>query len=133
MRVFIDTNVLISAALDSEGTPFRAFVKATSEPNQGMICDQNILELRRVFQRKFPNHIAALEAFLSIAIMDLELIRIPQDEVKEESLVRDISDRPILRAAVFGKADVLLTGDKDLLEANIEKPLALTPAEFLKL
>lgn len=30
-----------------------------------------------------------------------------------EALVRDVSDRPILRAAVQAKADILITGDKD--------------------
>lgn len=30
MRVLIDTNVLISAALNPDGTPFQAYVKAAS-------------------------------------------------------------------------------------------------------
>lgn len=30
MRVLIDTNVLISAALSSKGTPFKAYVKAVT-------------------------------------------------------------------------------------------------------
>ncbi len=30
MRVLIDTNVLISAALNANGVPFRAYVKAAS-------------------------------------------------------------------------------------------------------
>ena len=38
MRVLIDTNILISAALNSNGTPYRAFIKAVSYP----ICEQNI-------------------------------------------------------------------------------------------
>ena len=38
MRIFIDTNVLISAALNAEGIPFRAYVKAASYPNHGLIC-----------------------------------------------------------------------------------------------
>jgi len=40
MRIFIDTNVLISAALNAEGIPFRAYVKAASYPNRGLICEQ---------------------------------------------------------------------------------------------
>ena len=45
MRILIDTNVLVSAALSNGGTPFRAFVKAVSAPNQGIVCQQNIEEL----------------------------------------------------------------------------------------
>ncbi len=36
MRVLIDTNVLISAALSAGGTPFQAYVKAASFPNSVM-------------------------------------------------------------------------------------------------
>ena len=38
---------------------------------------------------------------------------LPTDENMSESQVRDADDRPILRAAITAKADVLLTGDKD--------------------
>ncbi len=63
MRVLIDTNILISAALSSQGTPYRAFVKAVSHPNHGLVCEQNIDEMRRIFNRKFPQKIQALEGF----------------------------------------------------------------------
>ena len=36
-----------------------------------------------------------------------------------------------LRAAIFAKADVLVTGDKDFLESDIVNPKILTAAEFL--
>lgn len=41
-------------------------------------------------------------------------------------------DRPILRAAINAKADIILTGDKDFLESGIENPKILTASEFLK-
>lgn len=36
MRVLIDTNVLISAALRADGTPWLAYQKAASYPNHGL-------------------------------------------------------------------------------------------------
>ena len=42
MRVLIDTNVLISAALNANGTPYLAYIKAASYPNRGLICEQNV-------------------------------------------------------------------------------------------
>ena len=54
-----------------------------------------------------------------------------EDENMSESQVRDADDRPILRAAIAAKADVLLTGDKDFLESGLESPKIMTPAEFL--
>lgn len=132
MRVLIDTNVLISAALSASGTPFRAYVKAVSYPNHGLICEQNVNEMKRIFSKKFPNRLASLDKFLSIALMTLELVPIPTDEHNSEVQIRDINDRPILRAAIKAKADVLLTGDKDFLESGLENPMIITPAEFLE-
>lgn len=132
MRVLIDTNVLISAALSTSGVPFQAYVKAASYPNHGLICEQNVDEMKRIFNKKFPNRLASLDKFLSVALMTLELVPIPMDENCSESHIRDVNDRPILRAAIEAKANVLLTGDKDFLESGLENPAIMTPAEFLK-
>ena len=133
MRVLIDTNILISAALSSKGTPYQAFIKAVTYPNHGMVCEQNIDELRRIFNRKFPQKIHALETFLSLALMTLELVPTPVEEHVSESKVRDVNDRPILRAAIHAKADILLTGDKDSLESGLATPQILTAADFVNL
>lgn len=97
MRVLIDTNVLISAALSANGVPYRAYVKAASYPNHGLICEQNVDEMKRIFNKKFSKRLAALDKFLSIALLTLELVPIPTDENTSESQVRDADDRPILR------------------------------------
>lgn len=132
MRVLIDTNVLISAALSANGTPFQAYVKAASYPNHGLICEQNVDEMKRIFNKKFPNRLTALDKFLSAALLILELVPIPTGESLLESKIRDVNDRPILRAAIEAKADVLLTGDKDFLMSDVKNPVIMTPAEFLK-
>ena len=130
MRVLIDTNILISAALSSQGTPYRAFVKAVSYPNHGLVCEQNIDEMRRIFNRKFPQKIQALEGFLSLALLTLEVVPMPLEENALEDKIRDINDRPILRAAINAKADILLTGDKYFLESGIDTPKIMTAADF---
>lgn len=131
MRVLIDTNVLISAALNANGVPFQAYIKAVSYPNDGLICEQNVEEMKRIFNKKFPERLAALDKFLSTALLTLELVPIPTDENVSESQIRDANDRPILRAAIEAGADILLTGDKDFLESGLENPRIMTPAEFL--
>lgn len=133
INVLIDTNILISAALSNSGTPYKAYMKAVTYPYRGVICDQNIDELRKVFNRKFPAKLQLLDSFLAIALISLRLIETPIDIFEQESAIRDIKDRPILRAALNAGVDILLTGDKDFLEADIEKPRTMTAAEFLKL
>lgn len=132
MRVLIDTNVLVSATLNAKGTPFKAYIKAATYPNHGLICEQNVDEIKRIFNKKFPDKIAALDRFLSLALMTLELVPVPMNEKMAESQIRDVDDRPILRAAIEAKADVLLTGDRDFLESGVKNPMIMTPTEFVE-
>lgn len=133
MRILIDTNILISAALNSHGTPYKAYLKAVTYPNKGIICDQNIEELWRIFNRKFPTKISMLEKFLAYSLSVIEVVTTPEMEEDVEKLIRDVKDRPILRAALNAKADVLLTGDKDFLESGVTDPKIMTAAEFLEM
>ena len=73
-----------------------------------------------------------MEKFLTLAMHSLELVQIPDEEVAQEEKVRDVNDRPIIRAAVAAKVDVVLTGDKDFLESGIIQPKIMTAAEFLQ-
>ena len=73
-----------------------------------------------------------MDKFLSVALLTLELVPIPTDENASEVQIRDVNDRPILRAAIEAKADILLTGDKDFLESGLKNPMIMTPAEFLE-
>lgn len=131
MKILIDTNIFISAALSSQGTPFKAYVKAVSYPNYGIVCEQNIDELRRIFNRKFPSKLKALEEFLSLALPAIQIVPTPDIENEKEASIRDVMDRPILRAAINANADIILTGDKDFLESGITDPRIMTAAEFL--
>lgn len=133
MRILVDSNIRISVALNAKGTPYKAFLKAVTHPNKGLICDQNIEELRRIFNRKFPNKINVLEHFLSIALLAMEVVPTPKDEIEEEHKIRDVADRPILRAAVKAQADILLTGDKDFLESSVKIPKIMTATDFLEM
>ena len=130
-RIMLDTNVLFSAMYKFEGTPFDAFSKASEMPYRLVLCDQIIDELRRNFNRKFPMKIPVIEKFLSIAHYDLITIT-PEDEaVDDEDKMRDISDRPILRAARKAKVDIFVTGDNDFLESSITNPKIMTAARFV--
>lgn len=133
MIVFLDTNILISAALNSKGVPYQAFLKAVTYPNKAIICEQNLVEIKNVFQRKFPDKLKLLEKFLELALQVIELVPIPYYINNHEILIRDIADRPILRAAIHANADIILTGDKDFLETNIQNPKMMSAAQFLNL
>lgn len=46
-------------------------------------------------------------------------------------IIRDETDQPILNAAFFNNADIIITGDKDFLSLNLKKPECLTPSDFM--
>ena len=90
-------------------------------------------KVHRKFQEKFPKDIVNLEAFLYNALRTIEVIDTPQEESTTEEIIRDVKDRPIIRAAIAGNVDYLLTGDKDFLESSITRPLIINSTDFMKL
>ena len=132
MRCFIDSNILISAGLFPNSVPATALEKAVTPPNVAIISDYSLDETHRVINKKFPNKVADLELFIYRTLFTVELISTPTDE-EDDIVVRDADDIPIVRAAQAANADVLITGDKDLLESDITNPQIITAAEFLKI
>ena len=126
MRVLADTNILFSAIIRPESVPAQALLKI-SEEHSLVLCDQNLTELRDVFQRKAPQFLAVVEIFLTE--LSYELIpALKQAKTK----MRDPKDQPILNAAMIHDVDVIVTGDKDFLALDLEKPVCMTAAAFLE-
>jgi len=133
MRCFIDSNILISAGLFPNSVPADALAKAISPPNTALVSDFSLDEVHRVINIKFPERVNDLELFMYRTLFTVKLVITPAGDIEEESKVRDLDDRPILRAAIVSNSDVLITGDKDLLESGITDLRIVTPAEFLKI
>ena len=133
MRCFIDSNILFSAGLFPNSVPAAALIKAFTPPNEVVVSDYSLDEVRRAVARKLPHKVNDLEIFLYRILFTAQLVVTPEAEFEDEINVRDIKDRPILRAARHANVDVLITGDKDLLEAGITNPQIIDHLEFLKL
>lgn len=132
MRVMIDTNIFISAALFPNGRVAAALMKALMPPYEPVVCDYVVDELHRKFQEKFPDKMVELEAFLFMALQSIEVVSTPEEETEAELKIRDVKDRPILRAALDAGADLFLTGDKDFLESSVTDPRIISVSEFLE-
>jgi len=128
MRIMIDTNVIVSAILFPDSLPY-AFNKDISGKHEIVLCTHIIEELYEIFERKFEQKTKALETFLSE--LTYELIYTPQKIDKTNyPTIRDKKDLPILVSAIIGIVDVIITGDKDFLEADVEYPIIMTVREF---
>ncbi len=133
MKVMLDTNIIISAALFPTGRAAQAFIKSLAFPYEPIICDYVLEELYRKFEEKFPDRIASLDEFLEAALLFIQVVPTPEAGAAEENKIRDPKDRPILRAALNIHADLFLTGDKDFLESSVTDPRIISVADFLKM
>jgi predicted nucleic acid-binding protein len=97
-----------------------------------MICEQTLEEFWRIANRKFPNRVSDFEIFMAQALLTMEVVPMRVDVYVDEKEIRDVKDRPILRAAIKAGVDILLTGDKDFLESTITHPKIITAARFLQ-
>ncbi len=126
MRILADTNILFSAILFPESTPAKA-LECVLKYHKAVLCDQNITELREIVNRKAPHLKEDTETFLK----KLDFEEISAEEYVADP-IRDVTDEPILNAAVQENIDIILTGDKDFLSVNIEHPKCMTAAQFLE-
>ncbi len=131
MRIMLDTNIIISAALFPNGQAAKAFYKALMPPYHPIVCDYVVDELHRKFRQKFPDRITELETFLTNTLSIIQRVPTPKIVNQAESKIRDPKDRPILRAALNAHADLFLTGDKDFLESSVTDPRIISVKGFL--
>ena len=126
MRVFLDTNVLASAAA-TRGL-CADVLREVLTSHELLISPQVLTELKRVLRTKFGVAPDLTDDFISLMRQDTVLTRpgpLPPVEI------RDQDDLPILSAALSGKAEVFVTGDKELLDLNeIENLVILSPRQF---
>jgi putative PIN family toxin of toxin-antitoxin system len=129
-RVVIDTNVLISGIFSTTSTPALAVEKAITQA-QLVATTETLRELiETVLQPKFDRYVSRerREALLQRVASLVEIIEILQ-HVRAS---RDPKDDKFLEAAVNGRANVLVSGDGDLLDLNPFRGIAIvTPADYL--
>jgi putative PIN family toxin of toxin-antitoxin system len=120
MKVFLDTNVLVS------GFATRGLcadvVREVLTSHDSVISTQLLAELARVLRNK----IGAPSSFVAeIVEMLKQDACVSKPTPLPDVLLRDRSDLPILSSALNGKADLLVTGDKELLALGKVKNLEI--------
>jgi len=133
VKVVLDTNVLLSGLMFPDGAPGRV-VAAWREARFDLIVSIHQLaeigralaypKIRRILNwddRRIEQFIRQL--YIRVQIVDLDgiSVQVPADQ----------DDVPILATLVATKADVLITGDGDLLALRGRYAI-LTPAEFVR-
>ncbi len=112
MKVVLDTNIFISAFLRG-GKP-RAVLERAIEGKDNLFISRPILaELAEVLTRpKFGLDGELVERFVR-EIEDIAEIMTIKERI--HTLCRDVDDNAIVKCAVAASAEVVVTGDEDLL------------------
>jgi putative PIN family toxin of toxin-antitoxin system len=126
MKVSLDTNVLASAAA-TRGL-CADVLRLVFTSHQLFISEQVLKELRNVLKFKFGVDQDLIHDFVWLLQQDTVLAEpahIPRVELQDKD------DLPILGAAIAAGAEVLVTGDKELLDlGHIENLEILSPRQF---
>ncbi len=135
-RVFLDVNVLFSAAYTDGGAVRPLFDVVKKLDDATLIATGYVIrEARRNIERKRPSRLPELETLLE----DVATLEEPSAELVEElsPLVPDADDAPVLAGAVSGGADVLVTGNgrdfRALYGTEVRGVLVLRPTDALDL
>jgi len=130
VRVFLDTNVLVSA-FATRGLCADVLRLVLSEHTL-VTGDVVLRELARALRTRIKPPRAKVEQILSF-LREHEVV--PKPAAPSDVSLRDEDDRWVLASAVAGGADVLVTGDRDLLDmAPAQVPLKIVdPRGFWEL
>jgi putative PIN family toxin of toxin-antitoxin system len=129
VRVCLDTNVLV-AAVATRGLAADV-VRLVLAEHELLVPEVVLLELERVLAAKFKLPRTRIAEYVTL-LREYEVIAKPAQLLGLE--VRDRADAWVLASAVEGKADVLVTGDQDLLVLGGRAPLpVLDPRGFWEL
>jgi putative PIN family toxin of toxin-antitoxin system len=130
LRIVVDTNALISRLLVTDSVAARAVRKAVDE-GQLLASEATMTELADVLSRaKFDSYVSIQERREFVRLLGgiVELVPI----IAEVRACRDPKDDKFLDVAVNGNADLILTGDRDLLALHPFRGIPIrTPAQYL--
>jgi len=129
-RVVLDTSAIVSHLLLPDSVPDRAVRRAIMD-GRLLVSDATMRELAEVLaRRKFDRYVSVQhrEAFLRLLGQAAEWVTI----VQVVRACRDPRDDKFLELAVNGEADLLVTGDADLLALHPFRGIPiLAPAAYL--
>jgi uncharacterized protein len=118
VRVAFDTNVLVSAVA-TRGICSDLFNLVLAE-HQLIIGETVLAEMQRVLRQKMRVPDDVIAEFATLLRAEAQVV----PKARTTSIVvRDKSDMAVLAEAISGKAEVLVTGDRDLLEITAKVPL----------
>ena len=134
LRVVLDTNVIVSALLSPSGTRGRILERLLGGAFELVMSPHLLDELKRALgYSKVKRYLRLTADKRETLLAQLETIADPvQGDLALSVDVKDRQDLAVLAAAVEGRAEYVVTGDKDLLVLGQYEGIAIvSPRAFL--
>jgi putative PIN family toxin of toxin-antitoxin system len=130
VRVVFDTNIFISAFVIPGSLAEKAILRIIEEEDSLLISKDIIDEVLSVLSLKFGRDREEL-SHVAVTLSELaELVK----PARRISLLKDEPDNRILECAIHGEADLLVTGDKEILQLREYKGVKIISLrEYLEL
>lgn len=129
MKVVFDTNVYVSALTLPKGTAAAALDSVVAGEHDLFISRPILDELLCVLARKFARDREEL-ARVALFLSELAVVVRPRRRLQ---VLKDEQDNRVLECGLAGKVDVVVTGDKQVLELGSHAVLRiLTIRKFLE-
>ena len=112
MRVVFDTNIFVSAFAIPGSLAEKAVLKIFEGENVLLLPREILDELLYILSTKFSRDREEISRVAVVLSEMAEWVR-PTSKI---SVLKDEADNRILECAVSGKADILVTGDKEILK-----------------
>ncbi|HEX9903060.1 MAG TPA: putative toxin-antitoxin system toxin component, PIN family [Acidobacteriota bacterium] len=126
MRIFLDTNILVSAVA-TRGL-CADVLREVLTFHEIIISEQLLSELGKSLIRKLGVPKSLVEEFVEILVQDAHFA---QPSALPGVKIHDRDDLAILSADLNGKADLFITGDKELLTLGSVGPMDIVnPRKF---
>ncbi len=128
MRIMLDTNVLLSITV-FRSKRLSSMLSCICEEHKLVLSTYVITECYDVVRRKNPTLVSALDRFFETLPFEIEHSPeiMPMHNLFK---IRDADDEMVLYSAITADVDILITGDKDFFDFDIEKPEIMTPQQF---
>jgi uncharacterized protein len=132
MRVVLDTNVLVSALISHSGAAHLVYKAWQAGEFHLISCEEQITEMRRVTRRPAVRQLIK-SAEAGRVVNQIRHLAIMIDTIPQVIASPDPADDYLLAVADSGRADYLVTGDKnDLLAlARFKRTRIVTIRRFL--
>jgi putative PIN family toxin of toxin-antitoxin system len=134
VRCFLDSNTIVSG-LAFRGNEYTLLTSTFTESEHSFVVYEDVLdEVREVLRRTFPRLRKEAEETLRLLRFEVVSRKDYRGALGDVPRLRDPKDAHVLAAALAARCDLIVTGDRDLLEAEpVEGVKVVRSSEALRI